>query len=79
MKNNFLDVNQVATYLGIAPKTIRKYIWERTIPYYKINGHIRFDKNHLDEWITECKVPTFDEIKSGRTSNPFKQYLKKKL
>jgi len=77
MTQKFLNVNQVAEYLGIAPKTIRKYIWERTIPFYKIKGHVRFDKTHLDEWITECQVPTYDEIKSGRNPNRFKQNLKK--
>jgi excisionase family DNA binding protein len=60
-----LSVKEVAKFLGIAEKTVRKYIWERTIPYYKINGHIRFSKEDLDTWISERQVQTLEEILSG--------------
>ena len=48
--------------LGISEKTVRKYVWQRTIPYFKIGGHVRFDPAKIEKWIEEKEVPTFDQI-----------------
>jgi excisionase family DNA binding protein len=64
-----LNVNEVAALLSVSPKTIRKYVWEKTIPYLKINGHVRFEKQRLYEWLEEKQVPTLDEIRYGKHSN----------
>lgn len=73
ISGKLLTVNDVADLLAVSPKTIRKYIWERTIPYLKINGHIRFEQSQLDEWLDEKRVPTLDEIQFGKPSSSKKK------
>lgn len=63
--NSFMTVNEVAQLLNVAEKTIRKYVFERSIPYFKIGGHVRFDQQKIIEWIKEREVPTYNEIKNG--------------
>ena len=58
----FLSVKEVASMLEIAEKTVRKYVWLKSIPYSKINGHVRFDQARIDAWLLEREVPTIDEI-----------------
>ncbi len=65
MKKEYLTVNDIAELLSVSPKTIRKYVWQKTIPYLKINGHIRFEKVRIDEWLEEKQVLTIDEIRYG--------------
>ncbi len=62
----FLTVNQVAVMLGIAEKTVRKYIWLRSIPYVKIGGHVRFDQDKILAWLEEREVPTLAEIRTNK-------------
>lgn len=65
-KKRFLNVKEVAELLCIAEKTVRKYVWLRTIPYYKIGGHIRFDQDKIMEWVEARKVLTYEEIRYGK-------------
>lgn len=60
--NSFMTVGEIAQLLNVAEKTIRKYVWQRTIPYVKIGGHVRFDKLKIQEWIREREVPTYNQI-----------------
>ncbi|MDD3997141.1 MAG: helix-turn-helix domain-containing protein [Sphaerochaetaceae bacterium] len=61
----FLTVSDVAELLQVAEKTVRKYVWLRTIPYLKIGGHVRFDQEKIESWIAEREVPTYDSIRFG--------------
>ena len=67
--NKYLSVKEVAALLNIAEKTVRKYVWLKTIPYIKIGGHVRFDYNRLQAWIDHQNVPTLEEIQFGSSSS----------
>ncbi len=56
---SFLTVEEVAALLNVAEKTVRKYVYERTIPYYKIGGHVRFNEQKLLDWIAEKEMPAY--------------------
>jgi len=56
---SFLNVEEVAVLLNVAEKTVRKYVYERTIPYYKIGGHVRFNEQKLLDWIAEKEMPVY--------------------
>jgi excisionase family DNA binding protein len=62
----FMTVNDVAQLLNVAEKTVRKYVWQKTIPYLKIGGHVRFDIDKIHAWLEQREVPTLDEIRYGR-------------
>lgn len=67
MTMSFMTVNEVAQLLNVAQKTIRKYVFERSIPYFKIGGHVRFDQQKIIEWIEEREVPTYNKIRNGNS------------
>ena len=64
-KKRFLNVKEVADLLSIAEKTVRKYVWLKTIPYTKIGGHVRFDQEKILAWLEEREVQTLDDIRYG--------------
>jgi len=47
----YLSIGGVAKYLGIAEKTVRKWVLNREIPYRKIMKVIRFRVSEIEEWI----------------------------
>ena len=47
----YLSIEGVAKYLGIAEKTVRKWVLNREIPYRKIMKVIRFRVSEIEEWI----------------------------
>lgn len=50
-----LDITQLATHLGVAPRHIRRLVAERRIPYIKWGHLIRFDPQEIASWIDECR------------------------
>lgn len=47
----FLDVSEVAEYLGLAEQTVYKMVSERRIPFVKMGRRTKFDREQLDRWI----------------------------
>jgi len=51
-----IDVNEAAVLLGIRPSTVRKYVLEKRIPYYKIGSRVVFDSEELLNWRSKHHV-----------------------
>jgi excisionase family DNA binding protein len=51
----WLDLADVAEYLNKSPITIRRWVQERKIPYYKPGKEYLFIKEDLDEFIRRQK------------------------
>lgn len=52
-----MTVKEAAEYLSVSESTIRKMVNEQTIPFFKMEGAIRFSRSELDkskrgEWIS---------------------------
>jgi excisionase family DNA binding protein len=45
-----LNVEQVAKMLGVSQAAIRKWVLNKTIPYLKLNGLVRFSLPDIREW-----------------------------
>jgi excisionase family DNA binding protein len=56
-EREILSLSQAAEYLGLSRHTIREWIQLRKIPYFKVNGTIKFRKSRLDQWIDNCEIP----------------------
>ena len=52
----FLNIREVAEYLGFSVSAIRKWVRHGQIPFCKVNGGIRFDIERINKW-TEKKFP----------------------
>jgi excisionase family DNA binding protein len=54
----YLSIEGLAKYLGIAEKTVRKWVLNHDIPYHKIMKIIRFRVFEIEQWIeTSGKNP----------------------
>lgn len=50
MEKRFLSVTEVAEYLSLSQSAIRKWIRTGQIPFSRINGAIRFDREKIEKW-----------------------------
>ena len=57
-------IDDVAAYFQTTPKTVRKWIYERRLRYYKVGGLVRIHKNDLKKF--PVLVPTTNEILDSR-------------
>jgi len=58
-KENFrkiMNVTEVAVYLKVSEKWIYKRTYLKEIPYYKIDGQLRFKKQDIDAWLESHKI-----------------------
>jgi excisionase family DNA binding protein len=51
IEKRFLNVPEVALYLGFSISAIRKWVRRGVIPFHKVNGGIRFDIQLINEWL----------------------------
>ena len=52
----YFTVEEVAKYLNYAEKTIYKWVFNREIPFIKINQSLRFRLSEIEKWLEENKV-----------------------
>ncbi len=50
VEKRFLNVSEIATYLGFSKSAIRKWVRLGLIPFCKVNGGIRFDIEQINKW-----------------------------
>lgn len=64
-----LTVEDAAIMTGLSPSYIYKMTMQHKLPYYKPNGKlIFFKKKELEEWMTQNRVATADEVASSAAS-----------
>jgi excisionase family DNA binding protein len=51
MQKRYLNVAEIAKYLGFTESAIRKWVRLGVIPFVKINGGIRFDLERIERWV----------------------------
>lgn len=54
-RRHLVGIAQVAEYLGVDIRHVRRLVHERRIPYYKWGHLLRFDLADVDAWLTECR------------------------
>jgi excisionase family DNA binding protein len=47
----YLTVGELAVYLKIAEQTVRRWVFNRGIPYHKICGVVRFRVSEIEKWV----------------------------
>ena len=56
VEKRFLNVPEVAAFLGFSKSAIRKWVRQGMIPFNKVNGGIRFDIERLEQWLAQKVV-----------------------
>lgn len=57
-----LTVRDAAKLLEVSEKTVYRWINQRTVPAYLINGQYRFNRAELLEWATSCRIKVSVDI-----------------
>jgi excisionase family DNA binding protein len=53
---SLLSIEQLADWLGVTDRFIRRLVAERRIPFLKIGKFIRFDPVEIDPWLDSQRV-----------------------
>ena len=56
MEKRFLNVGDVAEYLGVEPSTVYAWVHTRQIPFYKVGRLVKFKQEQVDRWIESKRV-----------------------
>ena len=56
------NVKNVAGELGVSPFTVRVYVRERRIPFYRIGRRIVFDAREIKEWFSARRVASRESV-----------------
>ena len=51
-----LSISEAATRLGVTERYIRRLVYERRVPFYKVGRLVRFRESDLDEWLEAGRV-----------------------
>ena len=51
--DNLIDVENVAEVLGVAPKTIRKWVSIRFIPFVRVGRRVMFRPKSIELWLNQ--------------------------
>ena len=62
----YLSIEGLAKYLGVAEKTVRKWVLNHDVPYRKIHKVIRFRLSEIERWIENGgKLPLVKDEADG--------------
>lgn len=50
-----LKLKDVAELLNVSEATVRRWISESKIPYYRLNHQFRFSRSEIESWVLSCK------------------------
>ena len=66
LREPLIDIDEVATRLGVSTRYVRRLVAERRIAYLKVGRLLRFDADVVDAWLAACGVNANEG--SARTS-----------
>lgn len=58
-----MTIEEAALFLNLKVSKIRKDIFNKAIPYYKIGSLIRFKKDELLKWLDQKVVPSMNSTR----------------
>ena len=50
-----VTIKEVSTYLQVKVNTLYSWVNTGTIPFYKLNGLLRFDMGEIEAWVRETR------------------------
>ena len=53
VEKRYYNVDEIATYLGVRPKTIYNWVHEDYIPYFKFKRLVRFEIREIEKWMNK--------------------------
>jgi excisionase family DNA binding protein len=64
MQKRYVTVKELAEYTGYSTKTIRRWVDQRVIPFWRSPGGrgLRFDVERIDQWIRKNTIRDVNDI-----------------
>jgi PTS system nitrogen regulatory IIA component len=50
-----LKLKDVAELLNVSETTVRRWVSDGKIPYYRLNQQVRFSRSEVENWVLSCK------------------------
>jgi excisionase family DNA binding protein len=57
-----IDIDMVASHLGVSVRHIRRLIDERRIPFVKVGKFVRFDVDEVAQWVDEHRTDVLERV-----------------
>lgn len=70
-----LKLKDVAELLNVSETTVRRWISESKIPYYRLNNQYRFSRSEIENWVLSCKQNKEDFSIFDDEGDPSKERL----
>ena len=51
-----LSIADAAVRLGVTERYVRRLVYERRVPFYKVGRLVRFRETELDQWLEASRV-----------------------
>ena len=62
MSDEKLSLLQAAPVLGVSPYTVRSWVRERRIPFFRCGRRLVFSRQELERWLSARRVAPADEL-----------------
>lgn len=53
--DNYINLEEAATYLGVKPATIRTWIKTKEFPAHRVGKLWKFKRSEIDDWVNSDK------------------------
>jgi excisionase family DNA binding protein len=73
--DNFMDINQVSSFIGVSKVTVYGMTHKQIIPHFKVGKRLYFKKLDIINWITSSRVLTRQELNQKADEYIFKNPL----
>ena len=60
LPRRLLNITELADFLGVNTRHVRRLVAERRIPFLKWGGHLHFDPVEIDAWLDRWRRPERD-------------------
>lgn len=61
-QDNYINIDEVAEYLGVKTSTIRAWIKKKNMPSHRVGGKLlKFKRSEIDEWVNSEKNMNIEE------------------
>ena len=68
-QKEFLTAKEAADFLGYKVSYLYKLIMWRRLPFYKVGRGVRFKREDLVNYLTECRVSSSEELQAKAELN----------
>ena len=66
--DKWLTTDECAAYVKLKPQTIREYVHQGKIPYYKVGNRLRFNRTEIDKWFEQYHMIALTYTQGGPRS-----------